>query len=602
MLRLISLFCLFLLINQVSAVQAQERNYDSSIKRIALIIAVSDSELVPGLTAPENDAYHVADALQFAGFDVDILLNPSLQEARSRLDEFKFESGDADDALVYYTGIGLEIEGKNLLAATDSEYDENWRTVDEYAPEWISTAELANTVRVARNQGLVFLDGGRWNPFGQGTRGFVAEARSAGVIMLYSSGAGETAVDRKLGSPISPFAEAVAKYMVQPGLAIRPFLEYVSADVRIATGGAQNPEYTGLNNARPFYFTPSSPLVSGEVEESSGTEETSGMVLAGNGNASLTDEELAGLVDLGSGMVSAEAGEADASDGDSRDPTVPLTQFVWTDQPRLALVIGVSDYNGDGDLDDDRYSSAVQQEGYAPDLANAINDARDMKNALESIRFDVTYVENPDKITVSDAFFEFESKITDAGEDAIVVVFYAGHAIQVSGTNYVIPASAQLPSLDFRRMTEAQVEYRLSNHAVPLNLLYERLKNPSDNGMNLIILDACRENPWETRVGRNIPGMGGESRGLADIVLQVDRTAIAYSTKPGDIAADGDGVNSPYTSALKVRITEPGLNVRDLFSKVAGDVIKATERQQSPWLNSPYLGETCLGACYPEAG
>ncbi|MEM9938523.1 MAG: caspase family protein [Pseudomonadota bacterium] len=576
MLRIFGLFILALLpLGSVAAMPAQQTIAGVPPGgRIALIIAVTEHEIVPGLLGPENDAYHVAPALEQAGFQVDVMINPTLYEARDRLKQFKFAASEAEDALVYYAGVGIEIEGKNLLAAVNSEYDENWRTFADYAPEWISTAELANTVRVARNQGLVFLDGGRWNPLNQNSRGFVAEAKSAGVIMLYSSGPGEAAIDQVPGQAIGPFAEALAANIIRPGINIGFFLETVSAAVRTATDGAQNPEYSGLDSARPFFFMPLSPDDEtpfdpdmGKIEPFKLDEETSG------------DEP-----------------------EDTRNSTAPLTQFVWTDQPRLALVMGVSDYNGDSDLDDDRYSSAVQQEGYAPDLANAINDARDMKDALESIRFDVTYIENPDKITISDAFFEFESKISNAGADAIVVVFYAGHAIQVSGTNYVIPASAQLPSLDFRRMTEAQIEYRLSNHAVPLNLLYERLKNPSDQGMNLIILDACRENPWETRVGRNIPGMGGESRGLADIVLQVDRTAIAYSTKPGDIAADGDGVNSPYTSALKERIVEPGLNVRDLFSKVAGDVIQSTERKQSPWLNSPYLGETCLGACYPDVG
>ncbi|MEO0550300.1 MAG: caspase family protein [Pseudomonadota bacterium] len=553
--------------------------------RIALIIAVTDNELVPGLLGPENDAYHVAPALEQAGFHVDLVVNPTLNEARDLLEEFKFAASEAEDALVYYTGVGIEVEGKNLLAAVDSDMDDSFRTFADYAPDWISTAELANTVRVARNQGLVFLDGGRFQPFSSSnSRGFAIEARSSGVIMLYSSGPGESAIDTNVGEDLGPFAKALAKYMQEPGLEIRSFLEYVSADVRIATDGRQNPEYEGVDSNRPFYFLRDGPLMTtdGPTPES---------------------DESVGLI-LGE-MILVEPSpdqRSENSQEETRNTDTPLTQFIWTDQPRLALVMGVSDYNGDGDLDDDRYSSAVQQEGYAPDLANAINDARDMKDALESIRFDVTYIENPDKITISDAFFEFESKISNAGADAIVVVFYAGHAIQVSGTNYVIPASAQLPSLDFRRMTEAQIEYRLSNHAVPLNLLYERLKNPSDQGMNLIILDACRENPWETRVGRNIPGMGGESRGLADIVLQVDRTAIAYSTKPGDIAADGDGVNSPYTSALKERIVEPGLNVRDLFSKVAGDVIQSTERKQSPWLNSPYLGETCLGACYPDVG
>jgi uncharacterized caspase-like protein len=246
----------------------------------------------------------------------------------------------------------------------------------------------------------------------------------------------------------------------------------------------------------------------------------------------------------------------------------------------------------------------VQDQGYAPDLPNAANDARDVAAGLKRIGFEVDLVENATHEVMLNSLFEFEKKIIDAGEDAIVVVFYAGHALQVGGANFLVPAGAKFPAVDLDRMTGPQAELILSKYALPLQTaLLGRLRNPSKLGLNLIVLDSCRENPWERRsvgraaASRSAGGAAGRSRGLGDVRIDLRRTAIAFATKPGDVADDGDGTNSPYTAALKSHLEESGISVLQLLDKVHQQVESNTSGRQVPWTNAPSLGQTCLGAC-----
>ena len=126
-------------------------------------------------------------------------------------------------------------------------------------------------------------------------------------------------------------------------------------------------------------------------------------------------------------------------------------------------------------------------------------------------------------------------------------MFYAGHAIQVGGANFLISGGSKIASRGIlNRLTGPQAELALTQYALPLQTaLLGRLRNPSKRGLNLVFLDACRENPWERRnVGRNVSGRnintGSRSRGLGEVRIDLRRTAIAFATKPGDIADDGD--------------------------------------------------------------
>jgi uncharacterized caspase-like protein len=230
-----------------------------------------------------------------------------------------------------------------------------------------------------------------------------------------------------------------------------------------------------------------------------------------------------------------------------------------------------------------------------------------MKAALDALHFEVTLVQNADTLKLADALFKFEEKINAAKENAIVVIYYAGHAIQVGGANFLLPVGAKLPDADLERLPPAQAELLISQVALPVQTtLLERLKSPDREGLNLVILDACRENPWgRLVVTRTVGARGGSAaqgryRGLGEVRIDLRRTAIAFATKPGDVAADGTGRNSPYTTALIKLLPTPGVSVIELLNRVNGEVENSTGGHQVPWFNTPALGKTCLGACAPQ--
>lgn len=217
---------------------------------------------------------------------------------------------------------------------------------------------------------------------------------------------------------------------------------------------------------------------------------------------------------------------------------------------RVALVIGNSDY-----------------EHIAP-LKNPKNDATTMASALEKVGFEVTTIIDADTQKMRSAFLEFGRQLRK-GVDASVF-YYAGHAVQYNGENYLIPTPAKILDRD-----------ELDFEAVNINSLM-RLFNVARNSVNMVILDACRNNPFPESTRST-------SRGLAPVSAPRG-TYIAYSTAPGNVAYDGDGDNSEYTKALASAITEPGLEIAQVFRKVRRDVITATGEKQIPWESSSIVG------------
>src|SRR3954469_19809372 len=186
-------------------------------------------------------------------------------------------------------------------------------------------------------------------------------------------------------------------------------------------------------------------------------------------------------------------------------------------ETRLALVIG----NGN-------YGTGIGQ------LANPPSDARLVTKALQSAGFGVTTVIDADQKMMKRAFAEFGQALADAGKDAVGLFYYAGHGVQVDGINYLIPAGAEIHS---------QVD--VEGEAVDANWVLKQMEF-AGNRMNIIILDACRNNPLP--VGK---------RSLENGLARMDAPTgsfIAYSTAPGAVALDGAGSNSPYSQALAAAI------------------------------------------------
>jgi uncharacterized caspase-like protein len=221
-------------------------------------------------------------------------------------------------------------------------------------------------------------------------------------------------------------------------------------------------------------------------------------------------------------------------------------------QKRVALVIGNGNYSG------------------VSPLANPPNDARLMAGTLRNLGFEVIEKIDATQKAMKRAVRDFGKLLEAGGDDAVGLFYYAGHGVQINGTNYIIPVDAQISS-------EGDVDIE----TVDANAVLSMMEH-SGAGLNFVILDACRNNPF---LSSNRSG----GRGLAEMNAPTG-SFIAYATSPGDVAADGDGANSPYTTALTSAMLQPGVSVERMFRNVRNDVRSATNDEQTPWESSSLIG------------
>jgi formylglycine-generating enzyme required for sulfatase activity len=224
-------------------------------------------------------------------------------------------------------------------------------------------------------------------------------------------------------------------------------------------------------------------------------------------------------------------------------------------EPRIALVIG----NG-------AYGQGIGN------LVNPPNDARLVAKALTDAGFKVNTVLDADQKQMKRAIVEFGQTLSAAGPDAVGLFYYAGHGVQVNGANYLIPTKAQIES-------QADVDIE----SVNADTVMQQMEF-AGNRMNIVILDACRNNPLPAASTRSM------DRGLARVDAPTG-SFIAYSTAPGSVAADGDGKNSPYSKALADAIENQRVPLEQLFRDVRVNVMNATEKKQVPWDSSSLTGE-----------
>lgn len=222
------------------------------------------------------------------------------------------------------------------------------------------------------------------------------------------------------------------------------------------------------------------------------------------------------------------------------------------------MVIGVSEY---------------QQ---VPRLPNPSRDAEAMTALFKKAGFD-SVVSKRD-LGIADlrrAIREFSETSRDAD---MSVVYYAGHGIEVDGVNYLVPADAKLVS-----------DFDIEDETISLDRVLKAL-DPAKR-LKLVILDACRDNPFTRSMKRTVASRT-IGRGLAKFEPTMSDTLVAYAAKAGAVAADGDGQNSPFALALLRHITEPGLDLRIAFGRVRDDVLKATANRQEPFVYGSLGGST----------
>ncbi|SLM28765.1 hypothetical protein MTBBW1_1510001 [Desulfamplus magnetovallimortis] len=226
-------------------------------------------------------------------------------------------------------------------------------------------------------------------------------------------------------------------------------------------------------------------------------------------------------------------------------------------EKRLSLIIGNSNYT---------LESAT--------LKNPVNDAISMKSHLERVGFDVIKYENIDQTTMKKAIDNFGTKLKKYD---IGLFFYAGHGIQSKGHNYLIPVDAKLEN-------ENDIEYNCVN----VGRILAKMES-AENKTNIIILDACRNNPFERSWIRSVEG-----RGLA-FMDAPSGSLIAYATSPGKTASDGiDAKNGLYTSALLKHIETPNINILQMFQRVRKSVIEKSSGKQTPWESTSLVGDLVL--------
>lgn len=188
-------------------------------------------------------------------------------------------------------------------------------------------------------------------------------------------------------------------------------------------------------------------------------------------------------------------------------------------------------------------------------LTQPVPEGEDLKVALESIGFTVTFVKNANRDQMFDTLREFRKKVNETG--GIAFFHYGGHAVQIDGKNYLIPVDAKIDDED-------QIRYR----CVELDEVMDSMTGDS----NVVILDSCRNDPFPNSRHR-----GGDSRGLAAVTRKPKNSIIVYSAEAGETALDG-----VYTPALTKRITEKGVSLTNILMKVRYDVFLETNEKQLP--------------------
>ncbi|NVN87889.1 MAG: caspase family protein [Rhodopseudomonas sp.] len=225
-------------------------------------------------------------------------------------------------------------------------------------------------------------------------------------------------------------------------------------------------------------------------------------------------------------------------------------------ESRVALVIGQSAYR------------AVVA------LPNPANDAKKMTELLGNAGFEVTEAPDLSQNDMRQAVSNFAAKVAASGPDTVALVFYAGHGLQIDGENYLLP-------VDVDPKREADIPLQ----AVRLNDLMNTL-GAVPTRMRIVMLDACRNNPFP-----DINMTAGHGLAIVDTKAGAAGSFISYSTSPGAVAEDGNGTNSPYTTALLNVAKEPNLPIEEAFKRVRIAVNQATDGRQIPWESSSLTTE-----------
>jgi uncharacterized caspase-like protein len=224
-----------------------------------------------------------------------------------------------------------------------------------------------------------------------------------------------------------------------------------------------------------------------------------------------------------------------------------------------------------------RYALVIGNNAYptAP-LLNPVNDARAMAQVLQERGFTVITRLDADQRSLTSALREFGEKLKEGGPGTAGLFYFAGHGMQIKGRNYLVPVGANIEHED-------EVAYQ----ALDAQAVMDKMES-AGNGTNIVILDACRNNPFAR-------SFRSARQGLAQMDAPVG-TIVAFSTAPGSVASDGTGSNGLYTSHLLAALKRPGQKVEDVFKQVRMAVLRDSGNKQVPWEASSLVGDFYFNA------
>jgi len=228
----------------------------------------------------------------------------------------------------------------------------------------------------------------------------------------------------------------------------------------------------------------------------------------------------------------------------------------YKDEKRYALVIGNSNYSKDIGI-----------------LKNPLNDATDVATELRKSDFDVQLITNATYVQMREAMRKFQEKLTAGPRDQTVGLFYyAGHGVAYQDENYLVPIDA-----------DVKFEDDITRMCFPVQKMVLANMERTNSRMNIVILDACRNNPFPA-TNRAISGGLGEMK-------RARGSFIAYATSPGSVASDGSGRNGLYTQELVKALRKPGLTIEQVFKEVRMNVLRQSGEKQFTWDSSNIIGE-----------
>jgi uncharacterized caspase-like protein len=249
---------------------------------------------------------------------------------------------------------------------------------------------------------------------------------------------------------------------------------------------------------------------------------------------------------LAQNLIKARSAEVNYNITPKRQDSIQASR---SDEVRIALVIGNKNYK------------------IGP-LQNAVNDANDLSNLLERKKFTVIKVIDGTRLEMREAVKQFSAKIALG---AVGLFYYSGHGVQVGGENYLVPVDAKI---DYQE--------EVPDECIGVSTIL-RYMEASNNKLNIMILDACRNSPFKSF---NRSGDKGMLRVEAPV-----GSIVAYSTAPGMTASDGNGRNGLYTSKLMKYLDVPGLKVEEIFKQVRIEVSKESSNAQIPWESNSLMGD-----------